>query len=52
MASLFNLLTIKVRIALVSVAFVAGLVVIGGVYLIGSGQVAAAFGDAKAFSSA
>ncbi len=50
MAFASNLLTIKVRIALVSVAFVAGLVVIGSVYLIGSGRVAAAFADAKAFS--
>ncbi|MGO4871909.1 MAG: methyl-accepting chemotaxis protein [Roseiarcus sp.] len=51
MAFLGNLLTIRVRIALVSVAFVAGLCVIGGVYLIGSGKVAAAFADAKALSA-
>ena len=51
MAILLNLLTIKVRIALVSVAFVAELVVIGSVYVIGSGKVAAAFADAKAFSA-
>ncbi len=50
MALLTNLLTIKVRIALVSVAFVAGLVVIGSAYLIGSGRIAAAFADATAFS--
>ena len=48
MRRLFDLMTIKVRIALVSVVFVAGLGVIGGVYLVGSGQVAAAFADAKA----
>jgi methyl-accepting chemotaxis protein len=51
MAILVNRLTIKVRIALVSVAFVLGLGVIGGVYLIGSGEVAAAFEDATAFSA-
>jgi methyl-accepting chemotaxis protein len=51
MAFLDNFLTIKVRIALVSVAFVAGLCVIGAVYLIGSGKVAGAFADAKAFSA-
>ncbi|WP_246731760.1 methyl-accepting chemotaxis protein [Methylocapsa sp. S129] len=51
MSFLSNRLTIKVRIALVSVAFIAGLVIIGGVYLIGSGKVAAAFEDAKAFAA-
>ena len=51
MAHLCNLLTIKVRIALVSVAFVAGLVVIGGVYLLGARDVGAAFADATAYSA-
>ena len=44
-------LTVKVRIALVSVAFVAGLVVIGCAYFINSGQVAGAFAEAKAYSA-
>ena len=48
MARLLNLLTIKARIALVSVAFIVGLGVVAGAYLIGSGEVADAFGDAKA----
>ena len=51
MSFLANRLTIKVRIALVSVAFVAGLIIIGAVYLAGSKDVAAAFEDAKAFSA-
>jgi methyl-accepting chemotaxis protein len=51
MAFLGNLLTIKVRIALVSIAFVAGLFVIGCAYLVGSGRVAAAFADARAYSA-
>ena len=51
MTFFIKLLTVKVRIALVSVAFVAGLVVIGGAYLVGSGKVAAAFADARAFSA-
>jgi methyl-accepting chemotaxis protein len=50
--SLFsNLLTIKIRIALVSVAFVTGLLVIGGVYFAGAADVASAFEDATAFSA-
>jgi methyl-accepting chemotaxis protein len=51
MSLLANRLTIKVRIALVSVAFVAGLGVIGGAYLEGSGDVAASFDDFKALSA-
>jgi methyl-accepting chemotaxis protein len=51
MFSFFNRLTIKARIALVSVAFVIGLGVIGGVYIIGSGHVASAFEDAQAFAA-
>jgi methyl-accepting chemotaxis protein len=46
-----NRLTIKVRIGLVSIAFVAGLCVIGAAYLLGSREIAAAFEDAKASSS-
>jgi methyl-accepting chemotaxis protein len=44
-------MTVKVRIALVSVAFIAGLVVIGAAYVVGSGKVAAAFADARAFAA-
>ena len=44
-------MTVKIRIALVSVAFVAGLVVIGAAYVVGSGKVAAAFADARAFAA-
>jgi methyl-accepting chemotaxis protein len=44
-------LSVRNRIALVSFAFVAGLVVIGGAYVAGSGQVAAAFADARAFAA-
>jgi methyl-accepting chemotaxis protein len=44
-------MTVKLRIALVSVAFVAGLVVIGAAYVVGSGKVAAAFADARAFAA-
>jgi methyl-accepting chemotaxis protein len=48
MSFLSNRLTIKIRIALVSVAFVAGLCVIGAAYLLGSREIAAAFKQAKA----
>ena len=44
-------LSVRNRIALVSFAFVAGLVVIGVAYVVGSGQVAAAFADARAFAA-
>ena len=44
-------LSVKIRIALVSAAFVAGLAIIGGAYVVGSGKVAAAFGDARAFAA-
>ncbi len=47
---LFKSLTIKARIALISVVFVAGLAVIGGAYIVGSRNVAAAFADAKAYA--
>ena len=48
MSFLSNRLTIKIRIALVSVAFVAGLCVIGAAYILGSREIAAAFEEAKA----
>jgi methyl-accepting chemotaxis protein len=51
MNSLRKFMTVKVRIALVSVAFVAGLVVIGAAYVVGSGKVATAFADARAFAA-
>jgi methyl-accepting chemotaxis protein len=47
---LFKSLTIKARIALISVVFVAGLAVIGGAYIVGSRNVAEAFADAKAYA--
>ena len=46
-----KLLTVKVRIALVSAAFIAGLVVIGSACVVGSAKVATAFGDARAFAA-
>jgi methyl-accepting chemotaxis protein len=48
---LYKFLTVKVRIALVSAAFVAGLVIIGAAYVVGSGKVATAFADARAFAA-
>ena len=44
-------LSIKARIALISVVFVAGLAVIGGANLVGSRNVADAFADAKAYAA-
>ncbi len=51
MSFLTSRLTIKLRIALVSVAFTAGLIIIGAAYVLGSQRVAGSFADAKAFSA-
>ena len=50
MTFILNRLTIKGRLALMSVVFAVGLAVIGGAYLIGSWNVAAAFADASAYA--
>ena len=50
MAFLTKSLTIKTRIALISVVFVIGLAVIGAAYVIGSKNVAEAFADSNAYA--
>lgn len=50
MTFLLNRLTIKGRLALMSVVFAVGLAVIGAAYLIGSKNVATVFADANAYA--